>query len=550
MTNGREMTPPPSFSTPPHIPNVNTNERPPVTPTVFAATTPGNTPFAYDEGFKEVPNREGSITGRNIEGKRPSEAGVEENGRDQEILKHILFPFISSNQYNSQQLLSQEKEASDSANALRKEFEQGCMDQRGVTQVGSTNSFNTVSNPVNAASTSGTFSAGGPSSPYPDAFIPANTLLHVNQDDSQLRDLKETAKLQSTDHPKDQILGDPKSAVQTRSMAKKSSEAHAFMEPKKVSQALDDESWVEAIQEELLQFSLQKVWRLVDLPYGKKAIRTKWVYRNKKDERGIIVRNKAKLVAQGHIQEERIDYDEIFAPMARIEAIRIFLAFATFMGFIVYQMDVKSTFLYGTIEEEVYVSQPSGFIDPQFPNKVYKVKKALYGLHQAPSVWELTFFLELQVKQSEEGIFISQDKYVADILKKFDFSSLKTASTPIETHKPLVKDEVAADIDVHLYRSMIGSLMYLTASRPDIMFALLLESWARHGALSSCNCHLSLTGSFFFFSSIAVQTFGSGISYLLAVATIFTGSGNLYCQWELLTWQWECLVHFILKILP
>ncbi|GJT55509.1 putative ribonuclease H-like domain-containing protein [Tanacetum coccineum] len=268
--------------------------------------------------------------------------------------------------------------------------------------------------------------------------------------------------------------------------------------PKKISKAFEDESWVDAMQEELLQFKIQKVWILVDLPYGKKAIGTKWVYRNKKDKRGVVVRNKEG--GTGHRQEEGIDYDEVFAPVARIEAIRIFLAFASYMGFIVYQMDVKSAFLYGKIDEEVYVSQPSGFIDPKYPKKVYKVVKALYGLHQAPraciyfnlllrswcdefealmksrfqmsSMGELTFFLGLQVKQKEDGIFISQDKYVAEILKKFDFASVKTASTPIETQKPLVKDEEASDVDVHLYRSMIGSLMYLTASRPDIMFAV------------------------------------------------------------------------------
>ncbi|GKB50169.1 putative ribonuclease H-like domain-containing protein, partial [Tanacetum coccineum] len=311
-------------------------------------------------------------------------------------------------------------------------------------------------------------------------------------------------------------------------------------EPKKISEALKDESWVDAMQEELLQFEIQKVWILVDLPYGKKAIGTKWVYRNKKDERGVVVRNKARLVAQGHMQEEGIDYDEVFALVARLEAIRIFLAFASYMGFIVYQMDVKSAFLYGKIDEEVYVSQPPGFLDPKYPEKVYKVVKALYGLHQAPRAWyatlstfllkngyrrgtidktlflkkdkhdiilvqvyvddiifgstkkswcdefealmksrfqmssmgELTFFLGLQVKQKPNGIFISQDKYVAEILKKFDFASVKTASTPIETQKPLVKDEEASDVDVHLYRSMIGSLMYVTASRPDIMFAV------------------------------------------------------------------------------
>ncbi|GJY78816.1 putative ribonuclease H-like domain-containing protein [Tanacetum coccineum] len=322
-------------------------------------------------------------------------------------------------------------------------------------------------------------------------------------------------------HPKSQILGDPKSAVQTRSKVQNKSGAHALLshiqkqqrnnhkdqqhclfacflsqeEPKKIAEALQDDSWVQAMQEELLQFKLQQVWVLVDLPHGMKVIGTKWVYRNKRDERGVVVRNKARLVAQGYTQEEGIDYDEVFAPVARIEAIRLFLAFASFMGFIVYQMDVKSAFLYGTIDEEVYVSQPPGFVDPDHPTKVYKVVKALYGLHQAPRAWyatlstflekhgykrgtidktlfikrdkkdimlvqvyvddiifgstnkswcdefealmksrfqmssmgELTFFLGLQVKQNKGGIFISQDKYVAEILKKFDLVNVKAA---------------------------------------------------------------------------------------------------------------------------
>ncbi|GJV77153.1 putative ribonuclease H-like domain-containing protein [Tanacetum coccineum] len=254
-------------------------------------------------------------------------------------------------------------------------------------------------------------------------------------------------------------------------------------EPKKVIHALKDPSWIEAMQEELLQFKLQEVWTLVDLPNGKRAIGSKWVFRNKKDERGIVIRNKARLVAQGYTQEEGIDYDEVFAPVARIEAIRLFLAYASFKDFVVYQMDVKSAFLYGKIEEEVYVCQPPGFEDPDFPDRVYKVEKALYGLHQAPRAWyetlstylldnefqrgkinktlfikrhkgdillmssmgELTFFLGLQVQQKKDGIFISQDKYV---------------------------DEDGEEVDVHMYRSMIGSLMYLTSSRPDIMFAV------------------------------------------------------------------------------
>ncbi|GKB95721.1 retrovirus-related pol polyprotein from transposon TNT 1-94 [Tanacetum coccineum] len=129
------------------------------------------------------------------------------------------------------------------------------------------------------------------------------------------------------------------------------------------------------------------VWTLVDLPNGKRAIGTKWVYKNKKDERGIVIKNKARLVAQGYTQEEGIDYDEVFALIARIEAIRLFLAYASFKDFVVYQMDVKSAFLYGKIEKEVYVCQPPRFEDSDFPNRVYKVEKALYGLHQAPRSW-------------------------------------------------------------------------------------------------------------------------------------------------------------------
>ncbi|GKC46935.1 putative ribonuclease H-like domain-containing protein, partial [Tanacetum coccineum] len=205
--------------------------------------------------------------------------------------------------------------------------------------------------------------------------------------------------------------------------------------------------------------------------------------RNKKDERGIVIKNKARLVAQGYTQEEGIDYDE---------------------------MDVKSAFLCGKIKEEVYVCQPLGFEDPDFPDIVYKVEKTLYGLHQAPRAWyetlstylldnrfqrgkidktlfirwdkvdiklmssmgELIFFIGLQVKQKEDGIFISQDKYVTKILRKFGFTDVKTASTPMETQNLLLKDEDDEEVDVHLYRSMIGSLMYLTSSRPDITFTM------------------------------------------------------------------------------
>ncbi|GJZ55361.1 putative ribonuclease H-like domain-containing protein, partial [Tanacetum coccineum] len=187
------------------------------------------------------------------------------------------------------------------------------------------------------------------------------------------------------DHPVKQIIRDIHSAPQTRRMTKSVTE-HAMFKPKKVIQALKDPSWIEAIQDELLQFKLQQVWTLVDLPHGKRAIGTKWVYKNKKVERGIVIRNKARLVAQGYTQEEGIDYDEVFAHVARIKVIRLFLAYASFKDFVVYQMDFKSDFLYGKIEEEVYVCQPPGFEDPDFPDRVYKVEKALYGLHQAYKV--------------------------------------------------------------------------------------------------------------------------------------------------------------------
>ncbi|GJZ17476.1 putative ribonuclease H-like domain-containing protein [Tanacetum coccineum] len=221
------------------------------------------------------------------------------------------------------------------------------------------------------------------------------------------------------------------------------------------------------------------VWTLVDLPNGKRAIRTKWVYNNKNDERGIVIKNKARLVAQGYTQEKGIDYDEVFAPVARIKAIRLFLAYASFKDFVVYQMYVKSAFFYEKIEEEVYVFQPPGFENPDFHDRVYKVEKALYGLHQAPRAWYETWSAYLldngfQRGKIDKTLFIRrvksdilQGKYVTEILKKFGFTDVKTTSTPMETYKPLLKD-----VDGHLYRSMIGSLMYLTSSIPDIMFAV------------------------------------------------------------------------------
>ncbi|KAJ9544821.1 hypothetical protein OSB04_024528 [Centaurea solstitialis] len=240
---------------------------------------------------------------------------------------------------------------------------------------------------------------------------------------------------------------------------------------------------VSAMQEELAEFIRNNVWLLVPKPRKRTIIGSKWIFRNKLDEVGTIIRNKDRLVAQGYRQEEGIDYDETFAPVARLEAIRLFLAFAAYMNFRVFQMDIKNAFLNGKLNEEVYVAQPPGFVDPKFPDHVYKLNKALYGLKQAPRAWYdtlSTFLLSkgfergLQIKQSEKGIFINQGKYVLDMLKKFDLTSCTPMKTPMAHPLSLDKDSKGKPVDVTLYRRMIGSLLYLTASRPDIMYSTCL----------------------------------------------------------------------------
>ncbi|GJY51266.1 ribonuclease H-like domain-containing protein [Tanacetum coccineum] len=319
-------------------------------------------------------------------------------------------------------------EAKNEAEALRKEFAQDTKDlllQAGDVRASSTNTVNTTSTPVSTAS--------------PFGGLSFTNLTNTDQDDSEIPALKD-----SYDNPNDGIF--------TNASYDDEGALADFINLETIVNLLKDESWFECYA--------RKNWLAIHIS-----------------------------------KEEGIDYDKVFAPVARIEAIRIFLAFASYMGFIVYQMDVKSAFMYGKIDEKSGYKR--GTIDKTLFIKKDKNDIMLVQVYaddiifgstkrswcdefealmksrfQMSSMGELTFFLGLQVKQKEDGIFISHDKYVAEILKKFDFMSVKTASTPNETQKPLVKDKEVADVDVHLYRSMFGSLMYLTASRPDIMFAV------------------------------------------------------------------------------
>ncbi|KAI4312619.1 hypothetical protein MLD38_037423 [Melastoma candidum] len=343
----------------------------------------------------------------------------------------------------------------------------------------------------------------------------------------------------------EQVIGDVQKGIQTRRSVNLFCEHSAFLsqkEPTSIDEALADHNWIIAMQEELNQFERNKVGTLVQRPKDRSVVGTKWVFHNKLDESGSVVRNKARLVAKGYSQSEGIDYDETYALVARLEAIRLLLAYACYNDFKLFQMDVKSAFLNGEIKEEVYVDQPPGFEDPKKHDHVYKLDKALYGLKQAPRAWyeklsqfliekgyrkgkvdttlflkkhgiellivqiyvddiifgstnntlcnefaelmkdefemsmmgELTFFLGLQIRQTSEGTFIHQEKYTKQLLKKYELTNSKHLSTPMSTNAIVEKDESGKDADPSLYRSMIGSLLYLTASRPDILFSVCL----------------------------------------------------------------------------
>jgi hypothetical protein len=307
----------------------------------------------------------------------------------------------------------------------------------------------------------------------------------------------------------------------------------------RVEEALQDPDWVLAMQEELNNFKRNEVWSLVPRP-KQNVVGTKWVFRNKQDEHGVVTRNKARLVAKGYAQVVGLDFGETFAPAARLESIRILLAYAAHHSFRLFQMDVKRAFLNGPIKEEVYVEQPPGFEDERYPDHVCKLSKALYGLKQAPRAWyeclrdflianafkvgkadptlftktcdgdlfvcqiyvddiifgstnqkyceefsrvmtqkfemsmmsELNYFLGFQVKQLKDDTFISQMKYTQDLLKRFRMKDAKPAKTPMGTDGHVDLNKGGKSVDQKAYRSMIGSLLYLCASRLDIMLSV------------------------------------------------------------------------------
>nr|GEY34552.1 hypothetical protein [Tanacetum cinerariifolium] len=321
------------------------------------------------------------------------------------------------------------------------------------------------------------------------------------------------------DHPLEQVIGEPLRPVLTRNQLRYDGDMCMYaltvstMEPKNVKEAMTD---------------------LYGLNQCKKS------FFSLKEQ--TVIRNKSHLVVRGYRQEEGVDFEESFAPVVRMEAIRIFLAYAAHKSFSVFQMDVKTAFLHGSLKEDVYVCQPEGFIDADHPSHVFKLKKALYGLKQAPRAWydelstfllqnhffkgtidptlfirrfhddifvvhvyvddiifgsthpryiqifsdlmksrfemsmmgEMTFFLGLQVNQSPCGIFINQPKYVLEILKKYGMKSCDPVGTPMENKDKLDLDQNGTPVDATKYRSMIGALMYLTSSRPDIVHATYL----------------------------------------------------------------------------
>ncbi|GKE56067.1 retrovirus-related pol polyprotein from transposon TNT 1-94 [Tanacetum coccineum] len=263
---------------------------------------------------------------------------------------------------------------------------------------------------------------------------------------------------------------------------------------------MTEPSWIDAMQEEIHEFKRLEVWELVPCPDNVFLIKLKWIYKVKRDESGGVQKNKDRLVAQGFRQEEGIDFEESFAPVSRIEAIRIFVANAAHKNMTIYQMDVKTAFLNGELKEEVYVSQPDGFVNQDNLSHVYKLKKALYCLKQAPRAWYdmlSSFLISQEFSKGAvdptlftrharndilldykflkvRGIFINQSKYASEIVKKYGLHTSDSVDTPMIENKKLDEDLQGKPVDATLYRGMIGSLMYLTSARPDLNHAVCL----------------------------------------------------------------------------
>ncbi|KAJ0865267.1 putative RNA-directed DNA polymerase [Helianthus annuus] len=275
--------------------------------------------------------------------------------------------------------------------------------------------------------------------------------------------------------------------------------ALSSFEPSTYEEAATSKEWLKAMQNELESLEHHNTWSLVNLPDGKKPIGLKWVFKLKIDENGKIQKHKARLVAKGYVQQSGIDYEETFSPVARFETIRLVLSLAAQNGWPVYQFDVKSAFLNGVLSEEVYVTQPPGFEVKGEERKVYRLHKALYGLKQAPRAWysridgylarngyersqneptmyvkqgELKYFLGLEVMQTKDGIFLSQKKYIMDLLKRFRMEHCKSVTTPMNSNDKFQVVDGGEQVDAYIYRSLIGGLIYVTHTRPDIVFAV------------------------------------------------------------------------------
>nr|GEU43473.1 hypothetical protein [Tanacetum cinerariifolium] len=269
----------------------------------------------------------------------------------------------------------------------------------------------------------------------------------------------------SKDHPLDNVIGNPSRPVSTKKQLATEAlwclynSVLSKVKPKNFKSAITEYCWFQAMQDEIHEFDRLQVWELVPQPDCVMIITLKWIYKVKLDEYDDVLKNKARLVAKGYRQEEGIDFEESFVPVARIEAIRIFIANAASKNMTIYQMDVKTAFLNGKLKEEVYVSQPKGFVDPDHPTHVYRLKKALFGLKQDP-------------RACPGGIFINQSKFALEILNKFGIDSCDPVDTPMVDRLKLDEDPLGIPVDQTRFCSMVGSLMYLIAIKLDRVFAV------------------------------------------------------------------------------